>query len=227
LLGHREAVLRLQCRVRSANGEYRWFEFTASNQMHNPALLGVVINARDISETRAFQERLAHEAQHDALTGLPNRRRMQDALGTSLRQDAVAVLFVDLDGFKPVNDAHGHEAGDELLRQVAARLSSCVRGDDVLARVGGDEFVILMPGVLSEAAADAMAARIRHAVEQPFQIDDFEVRIGASVGIHLADPAGDPDEALRCADHAMYTIKKSGRTTSAAPQRVGRHRADV
>jgi diguanylate cyclase (GGDEF)-like protein/PAS domain S-box-containing protein len=226
LLAARDAVLRLQCRVRSAAGDYRWFEFTASNQMHNPSLNGVVINARDISENRAFQERLAHEAQHDALTGLPNRRRMQDALGSSLRDDAVAVLFVDLDGFKPVNDAHGHEAGDELLRQVAERLSGCVREQDVLARVGGDEFVVLMPGVRAETDAEAMCARMRYAVEQPFLIDGHEIRIGASVGVHLAPSSGDPDEALRAADHAMYSVKKSRGPAGPDPSWVGRHRAE-
>jgi diguanylate cyclase (GGDEF)-like protein len=198
--------------------------------MDNPALAGVVINARDISENRAFQERLEFEAQHDALTGLPNRRRMQDVLGASLRDDAVAVLFVDLDGFKQVNDAHGHEAGDELLRQVAARLSACVQEDDVLSRAGGDEFVVLMPGVLDPGAVEATSARIRTAVEAPFVIDGIEVRIGASVGVHLAPLSCDPDEALRAADHAMYTIKKSGgsraRRHMVAVGRSGRHRAE-
>ncbi|MEU8813714.1 sensor domain-containing diguanylate cyclase [Actinoplanes sp. NPDC048796] len=222
LLSRRDAVLRLQCRSRSVRGEYRWFEFTASNQMHNPALHGVVINARDISETRAFQERLAHEAQHDALTGLPNRRRMQDALGASLREQPVGVLFVDLDGFKPVNDAHGHEAGDELLRQVARRLTGCVREGDVLARVGGDEFVVLMPGVAGDTDTGAACDRIRSAIEKPFTIDGIDVRIGASVGVHLAPSAGDPDEALRAADHAMYAVKKSGRDRRSTG---GRHRA--
>jgi diguanylate cyclase (GGDEF)-like protein/PAS domain S-box-containing protein len=232
LLGTRDSVLRLQCRVRSGAGEYRWFEFTASNQMHNPSLDGVVINARDISENRAFQERLAHEAQHDALTGLPNRRRMQDVLGTTLRTGGVAVLFVDLDGFKPVNDAHGHEAGDELLRQVAHRLSACVREQDVLARVGGDEFVVLMPGIVTAADAESMGARIRLAIAQPFPIDGHQVQIGASVGLHVGTSADDPDEVLRAADHAMYAVKKSagGRHPHAAPAhpvRTGRHRAEV
>ncbi|GAA0455262.1 hypothetical protein Ade02nite_03890 [Paractinoplanes deccanensis] len=224
LLSRRDAVLRLQCRASSAKGDYRWFEFTASNQMHNPSLHGIVINARDISETRAFQERLAHEAQHDALTGLPNRRRMQDALGASLREQPVGVLFVDLDGFKPVNDAHGHEAGDELLRQVARRLTGCVREGDVLARVGGDEFVVLMPGAAGPGDTGAMCERIRAAIESPFRIDGNEVRIGASVGVHLAPSAGDPDEALRAADHAMYAVKKSGRDR---PVGAGRHRAEA
>ncbi|WP_250005944.1 sensor domain-containing diguanylate cyclase [Actinoplanes sp. M2I2] len=223
LLTHRDELLRLQCRVRSATGEYRWFEFTASNQMANTALHGIVINARDISENRAYQERLAHEAEHDSLTGLPNRRRMQDALGSSLREQPVAVLFVDLDGFKPINDAHGHEAGDDLLRQVASRLSACVREQDVLARVGGDEFVILMPGVIAPGDSEAMCLRIRDAVSAPFVVAGTPVRIGASVGVHLAAGSTDPDEALRAADHAMYAVKHS-RGHPQAPG--GRHRAE-
>jgi diguanylate cyclase (GGDEF)-like protein/PAS domain S-box-containing protein len=232
LLTERDGVLRLQCRVLTADGTYRWFDITASNQMHNPALVGVVINARDISETRAFQERLTHEAQHDPLTGLPNRRRMQDALGTSLAGEAVAVLFVDLDGFKPVNDAHGHEAGDDLLRQVAERLSACVREQDVLSRVGGDEFVVLMPGVLDQTDADAMSARVRQAVDAPFLVAGIEITISASVGVHMAASTSDPDQALRAADHAMYAMKHAGGgrmarppvTTSAHP---GRHRSEA
>ncbi|MEV6342283.1 sensor domain-containing diguanylate cyclase [Actinoplanes sp. NPDC051851] len=221
LLADQSGVLRLQCRVRSATGHFRWFDFTASNQMQNPALNGIVINARDVSENRAFQERLAHEAQHDALTGLPNRRRMQDVLGTSLGRIPVAVLFVDLDGFKPVNDEHGHEAGDELLRQVADRLSGCIRAGDVLARVGGDEFVVLMPGQISPAAVEATRNRVRQVVELPFRIAGAEIHIGASVGVHMATPAEDPDAALRAADHAMYEIKR-GRQASG---HTGRHRA--
>ena len=207
----RDAVLRLQCRVRSGNGEYLWFEFTASNQLDNPALTGVVINARDVSESRAYQERLTYEAEHDALTGLPNRRLMRKSLGASLRAEAVAVLFVDLDGFKAVNDVHGHDAGDELLRQVAGRLAACVRDDDVLARVGGDEFVVLIPGIVEAADAEATCARIRASIERPFPIHGVEVLIGASVGVFMAPSAGDPDEALRAADRAMYTKKRAGR----------------
>ncbi|WP_430783698.1 diguanylate cyclase domain-containing protein [Actinoplanes sp. G11-F43] len=224
LLAETDGVVRLQCRVRTADDTYRWFDFTASNQMHNPALNGVVINARDVSENRAFQERLEHEAQHDPLTGLPNRRRMQDRLNSSLRAGAVAVLFVDLDGFKPVNDKHGHEVGDELLRQVADRLSACVRAEDVLSRVGGDEFVVLMPGVFGPDDAAAMRDRIRYVLDLPFRIDDHEIVIGASVGVHLAPAATDPDEALRFADHAMYEIKHAGRRPAGAV-RIGRHRA--
>ncbi len=229
----RDGVLRLETRILNATGVATWFEFTASNQMHNPALSGIVIHARDISETRAFQDRLTHEAQHDALTGLPNRRRMQDALGAGLREAPVAVLFVDLDGFKPVNDAYGHEAGDELLRQVADRLSACVRAEDVLSRVGGDEFVVLMPGITNPVDAAAMSTRVRGALGSPFSVLGHEVVIGASVGVHLADAAADPDQALRAADHAMYAVKRRGggrpsvrAAVEREPVRAGRHRAD-
>lgn len=222
LMSQRDGVLRLQTRVDNGSGGTSWIEFTASNQMHNPALTGIVINSRDITENRAFQERLSHEAHHDPLTGLPNRRRLRDALGTTLSADAVAVLFVDLDGFKPVNDHHGHEAGDDLLRQVATRLSACVRAEDVLARVGGDEFVILMPGVHTPADAETMRDRVRHSLHHPFTVLGHQLTIGASVGIHLAAPTADPEEALRAADHAMYAVKHG---TRPEPAHAGRHRA--
>jgi diguanylate cyclase (GGDEF)-like protein len=138
----------------------------------------------------------------------------------------VAVLFVDLDGFKPVNDVHGHEAGDELLRQVAGRLSACVRERDVLSRVGGDEFVVLMPGVVAPDDAESMKSRVRDVMRVPFMIGDREIRIGASVGIHLAAEASDPDQALRAADHAMYEAKWAGRERRSGERRVGRHRAE-
>jgi diguanylate cyclase (GGDEF)-like protein len=229
LVTERDGVLRMQTRVAAPGGPYQWFEVTASNQMHNPSLNGIVVNARDVSENHAFQERLTHEAEHDSLTGLPNRRRMQDVLGSSLRNQPVAVLFVDLDGFKPVNDAHGHETGDELLRQVAERLGACVREQDVLARVGGDEFVMLMPGVIDPADAEAMSARFRAAVDAPFLVGGVEVQIGASVGVHLATPTDDPDQALRAADHAMYTVKRAGgsrRAVRTDDRRDGRHRRE-
>jgi diguanylate cyclase (GGDEF)-like protein/PAS domain S-box-containing protein len=229
LVTERDGVLRMQTRVAAPGGPYQWFEVTASNQMHNPSLNGIVVNARDVSENHAFQERLTHEAEHDSLTGLPNRRRMQDVLGSSLRNEPVAVLFVDLDGFKPVNDAHGHATGDELLRQVAERLGACVREQDVLARVGGDEFVMLMPGVVNPADAEAMSARFRAAVDAPFLVGGVEVRIGASVGVHLATLTDDPDQALRAADHAMYTVKRAGgsrRAVRTDDRRDGRHRRE-
>ncbi|GAA1518305.1 hypothetical protein GCM10009827_036810 [Dactylosporangium maewongense] len=218
LLSEKGGLERMQVRVSQADGNHRWFDFTASNQLHNAALNGVVINARDITDSREMQDRLAHDAHHDPLTGLPNRRRLQERLTASLQHTPVGVLFVDLDGFKPVNDELGHEAGDELLRQVGGRLSLCLRPTDVLARVGGDEFVLLLPGVVTPDDAAALATRLRASLSEPFHVVGNEVRIGASVGLHLAGPGEDPDEVLRTADQAMYAAKRG-------PDRPGRHRA--
>ncbi|WP_245664893.1 diguanylate cyclase domain-containing protein [Actinoplanes subtropicus] len=231
LRSHANQVLRRQCRVLAADRTFRWVEFTASNQLHNPSLNGVVINARDVTDSRALQDRLAHEAQHDPLTALPNRRCMNEKLRELLRDQAVGVLFIDLDGFKPINDTYGHEAGDDLLRQVAERLVGHLRSQDLLARVGGDEFVVLMPGMVRYFEAQAFAGRLRRAIEEPFPIGSDAVRISASIGVHLATPADNPDHVLRAADHAMYTIKKAGGGHSAsvpqlaASSPAGRHRS--
>ncbi len=235
LVAEPDAVLRLQCRIVRATGDFRWFEFTASNQLGNPSLTGVVVNARDVTDTRSFQERLAHQAMIDPLTGLANRWRMHDVLRSLLAMQPVAVLFLDLDAFKPVNDTFGHQTGDQVLRQVAERLSALVRPHELLARIGGDEFVVLMPGVVRWAEAQALADQLRRAVEQPFVVSGEVVRIGASVGVHVATPADNPDHVLRAADHAMYAIKRAGaaqRVNGAVrtghpsePVPAGRHRA--
>lgn len=228
---HPDRTLRRQCRILTASRTIRWVEFTASNQLQNPSLNGVVINARDVTETRAFQDRLAYEATHDSLTGLPNRRYMNERLHSLLRDQPVGVLFIDLDGFKAINDTYGHEAGDELLRQVAALLSEHLQPHELLARAGGDEFVVLMPGMVRYFEAQALADRLRIAIETSVGAGAGGVFISASIGVHLATPADNPDHVLRAADHAMYAIKQAGggRSLTAGPQAPtilssGRHR---
>jgi diguanylate cyclase (GGDEF)-like protein/PAS domain S-box-containing protein len=182
-------------------------------------LLGTV---RDITERRAVEERIAHLAFHDALTGLPNRAMLEQHLARGLeraarRKGAVGLLYVDLDEFKMVNDSLGHLAGDFLLRQVGERLSALTRGEDLLARPGGDEFLLLVDDLGGDpaAAAEAIAERIHAALRPPFPIEGTELRIGASVGVSLfPDDATDADGLLRHADAALYAGKAAGRGRS-------------
>jgi diguanylate cyclase (GGDEF)-like protein len=165
---------------------------------------------------QALKDRLAHEASHDALTELPNRRRFTESLeersGRGRAGDLIAVLFLDLDGFKDVNDRFGHDAGNDLLVTVAAKLSRCVRGGDIVARMGGDEFTILLTRLESAAPAVEVAERICEMLGEPLRLGQHEVQISTSIGIAVAaaDHA-DPGDLLRRADVAMYRAKSQGK----------------
>ena len=181
-------------------------------------LQGVGQQAASALRNAALAERVRHQAEHDELTGLPNRRlfaaRLDDALTGKRRDDreAIGLLFCDLDGFKEINDRYGHGAGDDLLRQVADRLSDTVRDGDQVARLSGDEFAILLPRVADVREAEAVATRIVAALAVPFDVDGREVSISASVGIALDAQRDVPGEALlRDADQAMYVAKQAGR----------------
>ncbi len=170
---------------------------------------------RKLSESQAA---LAQAAHHDALTGLPNRMLLADRLSQARvlaqrKGSRIALLFLDLDGFKPINDSLGHEAGDEVLRLVAGRLSGCVRASDTLARVGGDEFVILMGDLDSQAeqAAARVAAKCIEALAEPFPVQGESCRLGVSIGIALGDGESAANTLLLQADQAMYRAKESGR----------------
>lgn len=210
-----DGTATFQGRATHHDGSYRWMDVTLTNLLDQPAVRGVVLNAKDVSDSHHLREQLAFQATHDGLTGLPNRRMLSDKLAGSLREtpDRVpmaAVLVVDLDQFKSVNDSLGHRAGDELLRQVGARLGRCVRTQDLLARVGGDEFVALLEGVATRDEATAVAERIVTALRQPFQILGSPVTIGASVGVSFTSPGATVDEVLGDADTAMGRAKRSG-----------------
>ena len=175
-----------------------------------------VLGFSDITESRAEADRVAHLAHHDLLTGLPNRALFLDRLRQALhqaqrRQGQMALIFFDLDSFKPVNDTLGHAMGDCLLQTLATRLQGCMRGADTLARLGGDEFVVLLPAVEGSDDALVVAEKIRQTVRQPVLLDGQRIAIAASVGVALY-PAHGEDEAglLRCADTAMYHAKVCG-----------------
>ncbi|NJL42655.1 MAG: EAL domain-containing protein [Pseudanabaena sp. SU_2_4] len=161
--------------------------------------------------------KLTYQAFHDPLTSLPNRPlfedRLQHALVRAKRcQDAIAVLFLDLDNFKLINDSFGHKAGDQLLIAVGKRLEACLRNDDTLARLGGDEFTILLENILNMEDATAIAKRIAEQLEAPFSLEGHEIFVTASIGIAIGALTQDrPEDFLRNADAAMYEVKKSGK----------------
>ena len=188
---------------------------------------GFLATALDVTESRAASARVAYMARHDALTGLPNRFTLLEALreaARSARRGGVsAILCLDLDRFKPINDTLGHPMGDALLRSVGRRLSKLVRENDLVARLGGDEFAVLVRDIASPATAEALAQRIVASLARPYRIDGQQLRISASVGIAPIHGArADPDEALRHADLALYEAKAGGR----ASYRVFRPRLD-
>jgi diguanylate cyclase (GGDEF)-like protein/PAS domain S-box-containing protein len=207
-----ETVLR----VRNRFGEWRHLEAHVTDLRKNRRIRGVVLNARDITERVRLEEQLTRQAFYDGLTTLPNRAlfrdRLQQALARSERSgSALAVLLVDLDGFKQVNDSLGHDAGDQLLEAVADRFTETVRPSDTLARLGGDEFALLLDGA-HETHAVGVARRLLAALEEPICIAGRELVVGGSIGIALhSGGSGQGEELLRHADVAMYAAKEGGR----------------
>ena len=179
-------------------------------------VIGLLGMTREISETRETELALQHLATHDALTDLPNRFLMADRLSQLLARakrssTAFAVLFMDIDRFKDVNDSRGHEFGDLLLRAVAKRLTSTVRQSDTVARIGGDEFVIILENLHKIAEADEVALKVQRALARPFTLERQRLKVTASIGISFYPENGeDTDTLLRAADYAMYLAKRRG-----------------
>ena len=171
----------------------------------------------DITERLQAEERMRHMAQHDALTGLPNRLALLMRLGQLLPEArrhhwAIAIMFIDLDRFKIINDTLGHQVGDELLREVACRLSAVIRETDFVARLGGDEFVVILPGITTPADAAVVANKIIAALSSPILAEEHELHTSPSIGISLfPDDGPDGDTILKNADTAMYHAKSAGR----------------
>jgi diguanylate cyclase (GGDEF)-like protein/PAS domain S-box-containing protein len=206
----------IEFRVPHADGSWRYLEHTVSNLLDDPDVRGIVVASRDITDRKALEEQLRHQAFHDSLTGLPNRALFMDRLEhaltrTSRHKEAVAVLFLDLNNFKLINDSLGHEVGDQLLIGVAERLKACVRTEDTVARLGGDEFTILLEDVTDERDATHTAWRITEELKAPFMLGGREVFTTSSIGIALRTSGKDrPEDLLRYADMAMYQAKNEG-----------------
>ncbi|MFE6846161.1 putative bifunctional diguanylate cyclase/phosphodiesterase [Streptomyces sp. NPDC057686] len=212
-----EPTTRIECRFKSGSGE--WLNVESTVNRHQG---GLILNSRDVTERVRLQAQLQHSAEHDPLTDLPNRalftRRVRQALtGRRAGDHSTAVLFIDLDGFKAVNDTIGHQAGDELLIEAAHRLQDSVRAGDTAARLGGDEFAALILGDGSrdrsarEYQVHEIADRLRTTLSQPYRIAGSEVRVAASIGVAFADPGITPSDLMRNADLAMYRAKAGGK----------------
>ena len=205
-----------EVRARHQNGEWRALELIANNQIDDPSVKGIVFNARDVTERKVFEEQLAHQAFHDTLTSLPNRALFLDRLEQSLmrtrrRGDQVGVLFLDLDGFKVVNDSLGHEAGDTLLAEAGARLRASVGASGTVARFGGDEFTVLLEELESVEQAFRAAQELSAALRPPVALGPREVFMTTSIGIAIGTADDDAHDLLRRADVALYAAKRGGR----------------
>ncbi len=224
LAGYARAALQAgtavtaQWRVRHGDGSWRHVEVRTTNLLSDPTVEGIVLTLRDVSEREALEEELKHQAFHDSLTGLANgalfRDRLDHALARAVRsKSSLAILFLDLDDFKLVNDSMGHAAGDALLLGVAGRLSSSLRMADTAARFGGDEFAVLLEETRSTEEVCQVAAGIIAELGAPFTIEDREIQVQVSIGVALS-AAGEekPAELIQAADVAMYAAKARGKS---------------
>ena len=224
-------TVTIEYRCRHRDGSWRVLESTGSNLLGQPAVAGIVLNSHDVTDRKVAEQRLLHDALHDELTGLPNRvlfmDRLRQSMERSLREPdrLTVVLFLDVDRFKIVNDSLGHLVGDELLVQIAAALSGALRPTDTIARVGGDEFAILVEAGRDVSDAVRVADRIHDRLTAPIHLEGHEVVITTSIGIAVCTPEYEkPEDLLRDADTAMYRAKASGRSCHVVFNR-GMHRS--
>lgn len=177
--------------------------------------------ANEIATRKQAEERIQYLASHDVLTGLPSRLLLRDRLEIAIKtaernQAKLAILFIDLDGFKAVNDNFGHKAGDSLLEEIATRLKAVVRQSDTVARIGGDEFIVLSNGIHSDADAATVAGKILASIGQPVSLGEQYATVGGSIGISIfPDHGNDIEKLIAYADAAMYDIKKTGKNAYA------------
>jgi diguanylate cyclase (GGDEF)-like protein/PAS domain S-box-containing protein len=202
--------------VRDGDGALVHLEAVGDNLLATPSVGGLVLTLRDVTDRRTMEDELRHQAFHDALTGLPNRALFDDRLAQALRrrrrdEGGAAVVLVDLDDFKAINDSLGHAAGDELLVECARRFDGVIRGSDTAARLGGDEFAVLLEDADAEGAALDVARRLRDALAAPVELEGRTVHVEASIGIATAAAAtAESADVVRNADIAMYAAKDQG-----------------
>jgi diguanylate cyclase (GGDEF)-like protein/PAS domain S-box-containing protein len=209
------AVAALDVRLRRRDGEWRTIVLTVRNGLADPGIAGVVVNGRDVTERVVAAQRHEYRSLHDELTGLANRALLIDHLESALHRARRsgrpgAVMFIDIDHFKGVNDSFGHAVGDQVLVGVAGRLRAAVRNEDTVARIGGDEFVVLAENAGSELEATDLAERIRSLVAGRIPAGGEVVPVAVSIGVAL-DATGPPDSLLRMSDIALYRAKDRGR----------------
>ncbi len=208
--------LRVAARIKCAGGE-TWFDFSVARIDHAQGAPELLILGRDMTSQHAAEEQLRHLATHDALTGLPNRLLLSDRLRMVLSQSrrsgqGFAVVSIGLDSFRRINDALGHPVGDAVLRAAGARLRKALRESDTLARVGGDEFVALLPGTASEGQVKLVTSRLLAALQPPCEIDSHTIYLGASIGVSMfPEHGGDNVCMVALADAAMARAKETGK----------------
>ncbi|MGQ3031294.1 MAG: diguanylate cyclase domain-containing protein [Ferrovibrionaceae bacterium] len=211
----------LDAEIVTFRGRRRWIRVTATVESENGRAARIFGMKQDITEERLLWERTRYLAEFDVMTGLANRSQFQTRLATAdSGHDIGALLLVDLDGFKQINDSYGHAVGDDGLREAARRLAETCRGVELVARIGGDEFAVLLGTHATPAACDALAAAIIAGLSRPLDIDGRRLTMGASVGIAQADGCSASDLFVR-ADAALYAAKAAGRNTARAFGRLG------
>jgi diguanylate cyclase (GGDEF)-like protein/PAS domain S-box-containing protein len=207
----------IELRFRHADGSWIWLEALGNNLLEHPGIRGIVLTSRDVTERKRAEERAQYLANYDVLTGLPNRFLMQDRLAQACAQAhrnglRVAVMHIDLDRFKVVNETLGHYVGDALLKHAADRLKKSAREGDTVARVGGDEFTVVLPNMTSVQVLSAFADKILGSLARPFPGEGQDLFVSASLGISLfPDDARSVDDLIKHADAAMFRAKSTGR----------------
>jgi diguanylate cyclase (GGDEF)-like protein/PAS domain S-box-containing protein len=207
---------RVEVRLAHASGAWRYFELVADDLVDYPSVRGIVVNGRDVTDRHELEQMLARQAFHDGLTGLANRALFMDRVEHALAQHgrragSPALLFIDLDGFKAINDSFGHDVGDAALVAVARRLLEIKREGDTAARLGGDEFTLLLESVESGEDAQGVAERVLEALRRPLSVGEHELSVTVSIGIAQAEDRIEGRELVRRADAAMYRAKALGK----------------